>query len=107
MKLHLRMFENVVIGEGAGFKIAILTFDIARPPVAVGAVCLPKRALYEAINYSLQRTTCGVPIAQHEAVSLLLADIGVFKCYAADVCNCVVSDTVQVLEELDSILSIL
>jgi len=117
--------ENVVMGEGAGFKIAMMTFDKTRPPVAAGATGLAKRALYEATNYSLQRTTFGVPIAQHQAVSSILADMAigvetgrlswmraawevdngsqnrsyhasVAKCYAADMCNRVASDAVQV-----------
>lgn len=29
--------ENVLIGEGQGFKIAMGTFDKTRPPVAAGA----------------------------------------------------------------------
>jgi alkylation response protein AidB-like acyl-CoA dehydrogenase len=35
--------ENVLIGEGAGFKIAMGTFDKTRPPVAAGAVGLAQR----------------------------------------------------------------
>lgn len=117
--------ENIVMGEGAGFKVAMMTFDFTRPPVAAGAVGLAKRALHEATNYSLQRTTFGVPIAQHQAVSALLADMAIgvetgrlswmkaawevdnlsknrgyhasiAKCYAADMCNRVASDAVQV-----------
>jgi acyl-CoA dehydrogenase len=29
--------ENVLVGEGQGFKIAMGTFDKTRPPVAAGA----------------------------------------------------------------------
>ncbi|KAJ6647303.1 putative medium-chain specific acyl-CoA dehydrogenase, mitochondrial [Pseudolycoriella hygida] len=117
--------ENVIMGEGAGFKIAMMTFDKTRPTVAAGSVGLAKRALHEATNYALQRTTFGVPIAQHQAVSSILADMAigvetgrlawmkaafevdndsqnrgyyasVAKCYAADMCNRVASDAVQV-----------
>lgn len=117
--------ENILIGEGAGFKVTMMTFDKTRSPVAAGAVGVAKRALHEATNYSLQRKTFGVPIAQHQAVSSLLADMAIgvetgrlmwmkaaweednetlnraynasiAKCYTADMCNRVASDAVQV-----------
>lgn len=87
--------ENVLIGEGAGFKIAMGTFDKTRPPViilqhqyntklkikynkfqvAAGAVGLAQRCLDEATKYSLERKTFGVPIAHHQAVAFMLADM--------------------------------
>ncbi|XP_026318294.1 probable medium-chain specific acyl-CoA dehydrogenase, mitochondrial isoform X2 [Hyposmocoma kahamanoa] len=69
--------ENVLIGEGAGFKIAMGAFDKTRPPVAAGATGLAQRALDEATNYSLQRKTFGVPIAHHQAVAFMLADMAI------------------------------
>lgn len=116
--------ENVLIGEGAGFKIAMGTFDKTRPPVAAGAVGLGQRCLDEALKYSLERKTFGVPIAQHQAISFILADMAIgvetarlayqlsawevdqgrrnsyyasiAKCHAADMVNKVASDAVQV-----------
>ncbi|XP_075991479.1 medium-chain acyl-CoA dehydrogenase isoform X3 [Anticarsia gemmatalis] len=67
--------ENVLIGEGAGFKIAMGAFDKTRPPVASGATGLAQRALDEATKYSLERKTFGVPIAKHQAVAFMLADM--------------------------------
>lgn len=69
--------ENVLIGEGAGFKIAMDTFDKTRPPVAAGAVGLAQRCLDEATKYSLERKTFGVPIATHQAVAFMLADMAI------------------------------
>merc|ERR1712032_884452 len=43
--------ENVLIGEGAGFKVAMGAFDKTRPPVAAGAVGISQRALDEATKY--------------------------------------------------------
>ncbi|XP_050360874.1 probable medium-chain specific acyl-CoA dehydrogenase, mitochondrial isoform X2 [Nymphalis io] len=116
--------ENVLIGEGAGFKIAMGAFDKTRPPVAAGATGLAQRALYEATKYSLERKTFGVPIAHHQAVAFMLADMAVgvetarlawqkaawmvdhgqkntvmasvAKCYASEVANKAASDAVQV-----------
>ena len=56
--------ENVLIGEGAGFKIAMGAFDKTRPPVAAGAVGVARRCLDEARKYSLERKTMGKPIAE-------------------------------------------
>lgn len=69
--------ENVLGVEGAGFKIAMGTFDKTRPPVAAGAVGLAQRALDEALKYSLERKAFGVPIAQHQSVSNMLADMAI------------------------------
>ncbi|KAI8907674.1 acyl-CoA dehydrogenase/oxidase [Powellomyces hirtus] len=77
-------FEDVVVPEenvlgevGAGFKIAMGAFDITRPLVAAGAVGLARRALDEAAKYSLERKTMGKPIASHQAVAFMLADMAI------------------------------
>ena len=63
-------FEDVIVPSshvigtpGEGFKIAMKTFDKTRPIVAALAVGLASRALDEAANYSLERKTFGMPIA--------------------------------------------
>ncbi len=75
-------FEDVIVpdanrlgAEGVGFKIAMGAFDHTRPPVASGAVGLARRAMDEAIQYATTRKTMGVPIAQHQAVSFMIADM--------------------------------
>jgi len=69
--------ENVVAGEGQGFKIAMGAFDLTRPPVACSAVGLAQRALDEALRYSLERKTFGQHIIQHQAVAFMLADMAI------------------------------
>jgi len=117
--------ENVLMGEGAGFKIAMLTFDKTRPPVAAGAVGLAQRAMDEATKYALERKAFGVPIANHQAVAFMLAEMAmgvelgrlswqkacyevdrngpqksmyasIAKCFASDMANKVATDAVQV-----------
>ncbi|XP_049884775.1 probable medium-chain specific acyl-CoA dehydrogenase, mitochondrial isoform X1 [Pectinophora gossypiella] len=116
--------ENVLIGEGAGFKIAMGTFDKTRPPVAAGATGLARRALDEATKYSLERKTFGVPIARHQAIAFMLADMAigvetarlawqmaawqvdhgqkntvlasVAKCHASEIANKAATDAVQI-----------
>lgn len=67
--------ENVLLGEGAGFKIAMAAFDATRPPVAASATGLAKRALHEATTYALERKTFDKPIIEHQAVAFMLADM--------------------------------
>ncbi len=75
-------FEDVKVpskyrlgNEGEGFKIAMGAFDHTRPVVAAGAVGLARRAMDEAIKYSLTRKTFGQPIASYQAVSFMIADM--------------------------------
>ena len=67
--------ENILGEVGQGFKLAMGAFDFTRPPVAIGAVGLARRAMDEAKAYALERKTMGVPIAHHQAVSFMLADM--------------------------------
>ena len=69
--------ENVLIGEGAGFKVAMGAFDKTRPPVAAGAVGIAQRALDEATKYATERKTFGTPIINHQAVNFMLADMAI------------------------------
>nr|XP_033340409.1 probable medium-chain specific acyl-CoA dehydrogenase, mitochondrial [Megalopta genalis] len=116
--------ENVLGKEGEGFKIAMRTFDKTRPAVACAAVGLAQRALDEATKYALERKTFNKPIADHQAVAFMLADMmigvetarlawmkaawacerglpagtlaSVAKCYGADVANKCATDAVQI-----------
>jgi acyl-CoA dehydrogenase len=66
---------NVVGKEGEGFKVAMRTFDRTRPWIAAGAAGIIRRAMDESRAYSLERKTFGVPIAQHQAVQFMLAEM--------------------------------
>lgn len=75
-------FQDVVVSdaqrlgpEGMGFKLAMGAFDITRPEVAAGAVGVANRAKDEAAAYALERKTFGVPIAQHQSVANMIADM--------------------------------
>lgn len=69
--------ENVLLGEGAGFKIAMLTFDQTRAPVGANSTGLAARALFEAQQYAMERKTFGVPIITHQSVANMLADMAI------------------------------
>ena len=61
--------------EGDGFKIAMSAFDHTRPMVSAAAVGLARSAMEHAIRYATERSTFGVPIAKHQAVSFMIADM--------------------------------
>lgn len=69
--------ENLLGGEGAGFKVAMKTFDRSRPWIAASAAGLIRRALDESRGYALERKTFGVPLAQHQAVQFMLAEMAI------------------------------
>jgi acyl-CoA dehydrogenase len=69
--------KNVVGPEGEGFKVAMRTFDRTRPWIAAGAAGVIRRCLEESRAYSLERKTFGVPIAQHQAVQFMLAEMAI------------------------------
>jgi acyl-CoA dehydrogenase len=69
--------KNVVGAEGEGFKIAMRTFDRTRPWIAAGATGIIRRSLDESRKYALERKTFGVPIAQHQAIQFMLAEMAI------------------------------
>jgi acyl-CoA dehydrogenase len=70
--------KSALVGEeGGGFKVAMKTFDRSRPWIAAGAAGIIRRALEESRAYSLERRTFGVPIAQHQAVQFMLAEMAI------------------------------
>jgi acyl-CoA dehydrogenase len=66
---------NRIGGEGDGFKIAMQTLDFTRPGTAAGAVGVAQAAYEYAVEYAKERVTFGVPIAMHQGVSFLIADM--------------------------------
>jgi len=74
VKIHKR---QLVGSEDGGFKVAMKTFDRSRPWIAAAAAGLIRRALDESRAYSLERKTFGAPIAQHQAVQFMLAEMAI------------------------------
>ncbi len=67
--------ENLLGGEAEGFKKAMAALDITRPMIAIGSVGIARSALELATQYAKKRVQFGVPIAQHQAVQFMLADM--------------------------------
>jgi len=66
---------NRIGAEGEGFKIAMKTLDFTRPGTAAGAVGVAQAAFEHAVDYAKQRITFDVPIAMHQGVSFMIADM--------------------------------
>jgi acyl-CoA dehydrogenase len=67
---------NHLVGEeNKGFKIAMMTLDRTRPGVAAMATGVARAAMEFAIAYSKERVQFGVPIAMHQAIQFMIADM--------------------------------
>jgi acyl-CoA dehydrogenase len=67
--------ENRLGEEGDGFKIAMATLDFTRPGTAIGAVGVAQAAYEHAVEYAKQRVTFDVPIAMHQGINFMIADM--------------------------------
>jgi len=76
------IFEDValtdadLLGEpGKGFYIAMETFDKSRPMIAAQCAGMIRRCLDESAKYAKERRTFGKPIAEHQAVQFMIAEM--------------------------------
>ena len=67
--------DHLVGEENKGFKIAMMTLDRTRPGVAAMATGVARAAMEFAIDYSKERVQFGVPIAMHQAIQFIVADM--------------------------------
>ena len=67
--------DHLVGEENKGFKIAMMTLDRTRPGVAAMGVGVGRAAMEMAIDYSKERVQFGVPIAMHQAIQFIIADM--------------------------------
>ncbi len=67
--------ENMLGEENKGFKLAMMTLDRTRPGVAAMAVGIARAAFEFATEYSKERVQFGVPIAMHQAIQFMIADM--------------------------------
>ena len=123
----VRVPQSNLIGgiENGGWMNAMKAFDHSRPAVAAAAVGNARGAMEEAWGYAMERKTFGKPIAKHQSISFMLADMATkieaarlltlsaasaldsgeratlkaahAKRFAADMCMEVTTDAVQVL----------
>ena len=61
--------------ENDGFKIAMMALDGGRIGIGAQAVGIARAALEESVRYAKDRRTFGAPIAEHQAIQWMLADM--------------------------------
>ncbi len=67
---------NLLGQEGEGFKIAMTALDTGRIGIAAQAVGIAQGALDVSLKYANERIQFKVPIARHQAIQMMLADMG-------------------------------
>jgi alkylation response protein AidB-like acyl-CoA dehydrogenase len=67
--------ENILIGEGQGFKVAMAALDKGRITIGAVAVGLSQRALDESVKYSLTRHQFNHAIFEFQGLQFMMADM--------------------------------
>jgi alkylation response protein AidB-like acyl-CoA dehydrogenase len=67
--------ENVLGGEGNGFKVTMDTLDAGRIGIAAQAVGIAQSALDDSLAYVKERRQFGKPIREFQGVQFMLADM--------------------------------
>jgi alkylation response protein AidB-like acyl-CoA dehydrogenase len=71
-----RVPAGAVIGaEGGGFPLAMRVLDRSRPGIVAQALGIAQAALDYAAEYARERVAFGRPIADHQAIQFMLADM--------------------------------
>ncbi len=67
---------NLLSGEGDGFRVAMAGLDTGRVGIAAQAVGIGQGALDVSLKYAKERVQFRVPLARHQAIQMMLADMG-------------------------------
>jgi alkylation response protein AidB-like acyl-CoA dehydrogenase len=67
--------ENIILGEGEGLRLALMTLNTGRLTIPAAATGVSKWCLNVARRWAKQRVQWGSPIGEHESIALKLADM--------------------------------
>ena len=74
--------ENMLGAEGEGFKVAMRVLDRGRLHIAAVCVGAAERLIADSVGYANERIQGGKPIAQHQLIQGMIADMKT-ECLAA------------------------
>lgn len=69
--------ENILLGDGQGFKIAMQVLDWARIGIGAQAVGIAQAAYEASVGYAKQRRQFGKTIAEFQAIQWMISDMAV------------------------------
>jgi butyryl-CoA dehydrogenase len=73
---NVKLPDSAVVGNvGEGFKVAMATLDGGRIGIACQALGIARAAFEASVVYAKDRKSFGVPIAEHQAIAFMLADM--------------------------------
>jgi butyryl-CoA dehydrogenase len=67
--------ENLLGRTGQGLAIGLAALDTGRIGIAAQALGIAQAALEEGVRYANQRQQFGVPLAKHQAIQMMIADM--------------------------------
>jgi butyryl-CoA dehydrogenase len=67
--------DHLLGREGGGLQIGLAALDVGRVGVGAQAVGIAQAAFEEAVQYARQRRTFGVPIENHQAIQMMIAEM--------------------------------
>lgn len=91
--------ENMLGGEGEGFKVAMSVLDKGRLHISAVATGASERLIKDMVNYAMEREQFGKPIAQHQLIQAMMADSQA-EAYAA---RCMILDAARRRDDGESI----
>ncbi|MEI6437301.1 MAG: acyl-CoA dehydrogenase family protein [Candidatus Omnitrophota bacterium] len=67
--------ENIILGEGEGLKLALMTLNVGRLTLPAASVGIAKWCMFVTREWAKKRQQWGAPIGEHESVALKMSYI--------------------------------